>query len=212
MLREASAKEGGAKLYCAFPAKPCTCVLRASNDAQGGSDVSQDERGRGRGAANELLGEGEAEGGCLFDTMALLLGDRTPVDGWGGIEATAEAGVGGASKAAEGAQRLQRLVTDELRRNPSRYTLALGLTVEEVLQHVEGNSPPGRYELEVRPPARPPARPLARSLARSHARTHARKRAGAALVARVSERWSRGACGPADDRNVLCLCTCVCKE
>jgi hypothetical protein len=47
----------------------------------------------------------------------------------------------------EGAKRLKQMVREELSRNAAQYTL--GLTVEEVQEHVAANSHAGSHELEV---------------------------------------------------------------
>jgi len=117
--------EGGAGESAGdFVAGGVARAAEARRDGEGGQGVEV------VGGASDMAGkaQGRAECECLFHVMALLLPDREPVEGWGGAE-----GEGGELERAE---RLKELVTGELRRTPQRYTL--GLTVDEVLQHVDG--------------------------------------------------------------------------
>ena len=71
---------------------------------------------------------------CFCNRLSLVLAKREPVWGWGGLRGWGE-------QPGEAPLRLKTLVQRELQTNPREYTL--GLTEEEVEEHVGGNYPPG---------------------------------------------------------------------
>jgi len=158
MLLDVSTREGGGMLYCPFPEIPCTCALhqKKRNTPYDSEDESSSPRGGGESVEQQRatgllelkrkldaasdIGVPEGEGECLYLTMALVLEGRQPIAGGVGWS-------GWGKDMQEGAKRLKQMVREELSRNAAQYTL--GLTVEEVQEHVAANSHAGRYELEV---------------------------------------------------------------
>jgi hypothetical protein len=72
----------------------------------------------------------------ICNRLSLVLSRLEPVRGWGGLGGWGE-------QPGEPPVRLKTLVQRELQTKPSEYTL--GLTLEEVEEHVRGNYPPGVF-------------------------------------------------------------------